>query len=97
MIAARLGRSRKVPIRRDWESVKVEVMRRAVFAKFTAHTELRELLLATGDEKIVEAADRDDFWGCGANGRGQNWLGRILMEVRATFRSAATSPERVDK
>jgi len=33
MIAARLGRSRKVPIRSDWEQTKDEVMYRAVLAK----------------------------------------------------------------
>jgi ribA/ribD-fused uncharacterized protein len=66
-------------------------MRRAVLAKFTAHAELRVLLLATGDEKIVEAADGDHFWGCGANGRGENWLGRILMEARAKFRAIANT------
>ena len=86
MIAARLGRSRKVPIRHDWEVIKIEIMRRAVFAKFASHLELQEMLLATGEEKIVEAAERDDFWGCGANGLGQNWLGRILMEVRSNLR-----------
>lgn len=87
MIAAKLGRSRKVKIRRDWESAKIDVMRRAVQAKFAAHEELRTLLLSTGEEKIVEDAERDDFWGCGANGTGKNWLGRILMEVRAELRN----------
>jgi hypothetical protein len=29
MVAARMGRSRKRPLRKDWESVKVQVMRRA--------------------------------------------------------------------
>jgi ribA/ribD-fused uncharacterized protein len=89
MIAARLGRSRTVPIRPDWEDVKIDAMRRAVFAKFSAHPELKEMLLATGDEEIVEPADRDNFWGCGPNGSGQNWLGRILMEVRSELRKRA--------
>ncbi len=35
MLAARLGRDRKQKLRRDWESVKVGVMRVAVMAKFT--------------------------------------------------------------
>src|SRR5690349_10550867 len=48
MIAARMGRDRKRPLRRDWESVKVAIMREAVLAKFTQHAELRELLLSTG-------------------------------------------------
>ena len=86
MLAARLGRDRKQKLRRDWESVKVGIMRVAVLAKFTQHDELRTLLLSTGDAKLVEHTENDDYWGDGGDGRGQNWLGRILMEVRATFR-----------
>ena len=86
MIAARMGRSRKRPLRRDWESVKVRVMRAAVLAKFQTHEDIRETLLATGCEEIVEDTTRDYFWGCGSKGNGKNWLGLILMEVRDQLR-----------
>lgn len=82
MIAARRGRDRKKKLRRDWESVKVSIMREAVLAKFTQHEELRTLLLSTGDAKIVEHTERDSYWGDGGDGSGKNMLGRILMEVR---------------
>lgn len=82
MVAARLGRSRNVKLRDDWEETKIDVMRLAVKKKFATHTELTELLLSTGDEELIEAAAGDYFWGCGKDGSGQNWLGRILMEVR---------------
>lgn len=82
MIAARLGRSRKVKIRDDWEEVKVDVMRIAVRAKIDEHPKLQTLLLETGEQPIVEAAGRDYFWGAGKDGSGQNWLGKILMEIR---------------
>jgi ribA/ribD-fused uncharacterized protein len=82
MIAARLGRSRKEPLRRDWESVKVDIMRRAVLAKFTQHDELTKLLLSTGDAKLVEHTTNDSYWGDGGDGSGKNMLGQILMEVR---------------
>lgn len=91
MIAARLGRSRKVKIRSDWEEVKVDVMRTAVRAKITQHDELQELLLGTGEESIVEAAGRDYFWGIGKDGSGQNWLGKILMEVRSELQAKITT------
>ena len=87
MIAARLGRSRKVKLRRDWESAKIDVMRRAIRAKLDQHLEVQGLLLSTGDEPIVEDTTSDDFWGCGSSGTGKNWLGRILMEVRAELRT----------
>lgn len=86
MIAARLGRSRKVPLRSDWEEIKLDVMRAALRKKFTTHPALKELLLATGDEELVEDAPGDYFWGCGKDGSGQNWLGKLLMEVREELR-----------
>lgn len=86
MVAARLGRSRKVPIRADWETIKVEVMKDAVRSKVKSHPSLTKLLLDTGDEVIIEAAPNDYFWGCGKSGEGQNWLGRILMEIRQEIR-----------
>jgi ribA/ribD-fused uncharacterized protein len=87
MIAARLGRSRKHPLRKDWDSVKDEVMRRAVLAKFETHADAREELLSTGDELLIEKTTTDHYWGCGSTGTGKNRLGRILMEVRATLRA----------
>lgn len=42
-----------------------------------------ELLIGTGDARLVEHTDRDSFWGDGGDGRGKNMLGRILMVVRA--------------
>ena len=58
-------------------------MRVAVLAKFTQHDDLREILLSTGDAKIVEHTENDDYWGNGGYGSGKNMLGCILMEVRA--------------
>ena len=87
MIAARMGRSRKRPMRRDWESVKDQVMLDAVRAKFTQHDDLRETLLATGDAKLVEHTNNDAYWGDGGDGSGKNRLGQILMKVRDTLRA----------
>lgn len=83
MDAANLGRDRSRPLRRDWERVKDDVMRRAVRAKFSAHPELIELLRSTGQAELVEAAPNDFYWGAGRDGTGKNMLGKILMEVRA--------------
>jgi ribA/ribD-fused uncharacterized protein len=80
--AAHLGRDPSRPLRRDWERVKDDVMRRAVAAKFTAHPDIRAVLLATGDEYIVEDSPTDKYWGRGRDGTGKNMLGRILMHTR---------------
>lgn len=86
MEAARLGRSRKLRLRPDWESVKVDVMRKAVQAKFEQHSDLAAVLLATGEAKLIEHTPNDEFWGDAGDGSGRNMLGRILMEVRASLR-----------
>jgi ribA/ribD-fused uncharacterized protein len=84
--AKNLGQTRKRALRADWESVKVELMRKAVTAKFSTHAELRKALIETGDEELVENAPSDYFWGCGAMGGGENMLGKILMETRLALR-----------
>lgn len=87
MLAAQMGRDRKRKLRRDWERAKLGVMREAVEAKFRQHDDLRALLLATGDAKLIEHTDADDFWGDGGDGSGRNELGRILMAVRDRVRA----------
>ena len=85
--AAELGRCRSRPLRRDWERVKDDVMRRAVAAKFAAHDDIRTVLLDTGDEEIVEDTSTDHYWGRGRSGTGKNMLGRILMRTRTRLRA----------
>lgn len=83
MTAARMGRDRNRPLRSDWEDVKDDIMRVALFAKFTQHPDLRELLLGTGDAMIVEHTKNDAYWGDGGDGTGRNMLGQMLVELRA--------------
>jgi len=96
MIAARMGRSRKEPIRPEWNEVKDSVMRRAVLCKFKSNKGIREVLLSTGDSTLVENAPSDYYWGCGSDGSGLNMLGRILMEVREQLRSEEQPTARTD-
>lgn len=82
MDAARLGHNRDWPLRSDWDEVKDDIMRRAVYAKFCQHSDLRKILLATGEAEIVEHTINDNYWGDGGDGSGRNMLGQILMQVR---------------
>ncbi len=70
-------------IREDWNSIKVDRMRRVLEAKFTQNPELKELLLKTGDAALIEDSKTDAFWGAGKKGNGKNMLGNLLMELRA--------------
>lgn len=86
-IAAKKGRDRGRPLRADWEEVKDDAMRVALYAKFTQHPALKQLLLATGDRDIVERTTYDYYWGCGTKGWGKNMLGVLLVELRQRLRA----------
>lgn len=80
--AAAMGRDKTLPIREDWDEARDQVMKDVIYAKFTQHEDLKELLLSTGSEHIIEDSPIDFYWGCGHDGTGKNMLGRILMLVR---------------
>lgn len=72
--------------RRDWDSIKVGVMRDILVAKVTQHEYVRRKLLETGGRQLVENSWRDDFWGWGETHEGQNQLGKLWMEIRSELR-----------
>lgn len=76
----------KVTLREDWESIKLRVMEELLIQKFS-DPELSSLLAGTNNEEIIEGNYwHDTFWGvclCDRhNGRGQNYLGKLLMKIR---------------
>jgi len=76
---------RRLLLRPDWESVKLDVMATCLKSKFS-DLELRDRLLATGDEELVEGNDWGErFWGV-CFGSGENHLGRLLMKLREELR-----------
>lgn len=80
-------------IRSDWSKIKFDRMRDVLRAKFSQHEDLRDLLLLTGDARLVESATVDNpvnrTWG-EVKGVGKNMLGKLLMEVRDELRVAAS-------
>jgi ribA/ribD-fused uncharacterized protein len=74
----------------NWAQIKFDRMRGVLRAKFAQHTDLRETLLSTGNLRLVEAGTMDNavnrLWG-EVNGRGQNMLGVLLMELRTELRT----------
>jgi ribA/ribD-fused uncharacterized protein len=76
----------QIPIREDWDDVKIDIMKEIVESKFNENPDLKEKLLATGDLYIEETNWwNDTFWGV-CNGVGKNRLGNILMELREKYR-----------
>lgn len=70
----------------NWSRTKFDRMRAILWAKFTQHPDLAELLLSTGAARLVEAATVDNavnrLWGEVEGKGGKNMLGTMLMEVR---------------
>lgn len=78
-------RGEEINITHDWPERKIEVMRQVLEYKFASGTELAGLLQCTGIDYLLEYAPwGDDFWGVvdKKQRKGQNWLGRLLMERR---------------
>lgn len=86
-IVKKLGGSRKIKIREDWEQIKDEVMYTALQAKFIQHDKLKALLLSTGEALLVEHTSNDSYWGDGLDGQGQNMLGKLLCRLRSELRT----------
>jgi ribA/ribD-fused uncharacterized protein len=85
--AKRFGKT--IPLRSDWERIKVGVMKSILILKFD-NPKLGKMLLSTGDSILIEGNNwGDTFWGCVWNGqawKGKNYLGKILMEIRNMLR-----------
>jgi ribA/ribD-fused uncharacterized protein len=84
--AKRAGR--RITVRDDWDQVRLEVMLQLLRAKFSDPL-LGSALRLTGASPLVEGNRwHDTFWGIctdcrsGCEGVGENWLGRLLVQVR---------------
>lgn len=76
-----------------WDIMKFSYMVFVNYCKYSQNPELKKLLLDTGNKTLVEASPVDLIWGVGfkedddlildeKNWKGQNLLGKALMEVR---------------
>ena len=74
-------------MRQDWMTARIDVMRKAVYAKFTQDLNLKALLLSTHDHLLVQIKPGDDTWGTGPRGDGANMLGVLLMELRSQLQA----------
>lgn len=94
--AKKMGR--RVTLRPDWEDVKYQLMVDVCYAKFSQNEDLKEKLLSTGSEEIIENTTgwHDNIWGncecprCESK-EGKNLLGKALMEVRSILRAEQSS------
>ena len=79
----------------DWANVKLEIMAKCQILKYGQDAHLASALLAT-QETLLETSPGDHYWGSAAdigqiletgNWRGQNFLGRLLTQLRRIIAS----------
>lgn len=75
-------KGRQVKLRPGWDEIKFDIMYDICYEKFSQNEDLKIKLLDTGEEHLEEGNNwGDKIWGT-VKGKGQNLLGKILMEVR---------------
>lgn len=81
----------------NWAEIKFDRMRAVLRAKFEQHADLKALLISTGEARLVEAGTVNNavnrLWG-EVEGKGQNMLGVMLMELRSEYAKTAPKAKR---
>jgi predicted NAD-dependent protein-ADP-ribosyltransferase YbiA (DUF1768 family) len=57
-------------------------MKEILCKKVKQHGYVKRKLLQSGTRQLVENSFRDAFWGTGPEDTGENWLGKLWMELR---------------
>ena len=79
-----------------WDAVAEKHIANGMYLKFSQHPELKEKLLATGNEDLLEANPYDNKYGIGRDGKGQNLTGKCLMRVRELFQEQTIDPFQIN-
>ena len=83
--------TRKLPIRKDWEDIKLQVMLEVLILKFTQHPNLKKQLLDIEGPIVEYNYWKDTFWGYDINlKKGKNYLGKLLMLIRDAWKANRT-------
>jgi hypothetical protein len=92
MTAKMISRHHVDETRKDWNAIRLSLMRWCLKVKMLQNWEIfHRVLLQTGSKPIVEKSRKDDFWGAREVDfntlKGVNALGRLLMELREKVHS----------
>lgn len=86
LLAKEIANKNKDKFRADWHQIKVNILKEIVWAKIGQHDEVRKVLLDTVNKELIENSPIDSFWGWGKDHKGENQMGKILMDLRNKLR-----------
>ncbi len=72
--------------RKGWKNLRRVLMTRGLYTKCMMYPEVKEFILASGDQLITETSAFDHYWGIGRDLRGENMLGKVWMDIRGKLR-----------
>lgn len=101
MKAKKLGRGVQNYNEEVWNRRRSKIVLFGARLKFTQNEDLKQILLATGDTFMIEAAPRDSIWGIGLSEYdakrtppekwpGLNLLGKVLDDLKAELKTELT-------
>jgi ribA/ribD-fused uncharacterized protein len=61
---------------------KDDLMEQIFRTKLDQHLDIKEILLESGDAELLKVHDSDYYWGTGADGTGDNRMGKLWMKLR---------------
>lgn len=72
---------------KGWKKNRQVWMTRALYRKTLEYSDIKDALMATGDDLLIETSLYDHFWGIGRDQRGENMLGKIWMDIRSKIQA----------
>ena len=85
--AWRLAQECKQNAKLDESIDKDDLMENIFRAKLAQHTDIKDILLESGDRELQKVYDTDYYWGTGADGSGENKMGELWMKLRKELRT----------
>ncbi len=86
--AQRIAYENKSLRQKDWDTIKLSIMKTLLREKLEQNPYVKKKLLQTEDYIIVEDSPKDAFWGWSNNRKGENNLGKLWMQLRNEIRNA---------
>lgn len=82
-----VSHAHKDKYRKDWDDVKVGVMKEILREKVQQHPYIKKKLLDSNGRELIEDSPDDNFWGWGEHKDGKNMLGKLWMEIREEIKA----------
>jgi N-glycosidase YbiA len=61
----KLGNDKNLPILKNWDQIKDDIMYNALFSKFYTNSNFKWRLLLSGNRNIIFNSKNDNYWGVG--------------------------------